>query len=333
MALYNPSSRELTAKIVYYGPGLSGKTSNLKYIYEHMEDEARGKMLSLSSDADRTILFDFLPLDMGDTRDAKVRIQLYTVPGQVFYDETRKKVLKGVDGIVFVADSQAKMAESNVHSLKQMRENLEADGLDADGIPLVLQYNKRDLKEILDLETIDEQLNPGSTPFFEAIATEGVGVEDTLKAISALVLRKLFLSPLESYAAAEGRESVHGQETAPPSGEEDGQELFPSSEEMLDSAQESAVFDVIPGESGAESSADSAEMLFVEPSSGDATSPAEPFTGKGARDAPAAGESAPVPPQETPALHLVPGQPMEAVLDIMGTKFKLKISLDPIPEE
>ncbi len=333
MALYNPSSRELTAKIVYYGPGLSGKTSNLKYIYEHMEDEARGKMLSLASDADRTILFDFLPLDMGDTRDAKVRIQLYTVPGQVFYDETRKKVLKGVDGIVFVADSQTKMAESNVHSLHQMRENLEADGLDADGIPLVLQYNKRDLREILDLEAIDEQLNPGSTPFFEAIATEGVGVEDTLKAISALVLRKLFSSPLESYAVAEAQEPFPESETAPMSGEKEEQDIFPSSEEMLDSAQESAVFDVIPGESGSGSTADSAEMLFVEPSRVEASRPAEPSAGEDARDVPAEREVAPASPQAPPALHLVPGQPMEAVLDIMGTKFRLKISLDPIPEE
>ncbi len=328
MALYNPSSRELTAKIVYYGPGLSGKTSNLKYIYEHMDDGARGKMISLSSDADRTILFDFLPLEMGDTRDARVRIQLYTVPGQVFYDETRRKVLKGVDGIVFVADSQTKMAESNVHSLEQMRENLEADGLDADDTPVVLQYNKRDLKEILDLETIDEQLNPGSTPFFEAIATEGVGVEDTLKAISALVLRKLFSRPLEVYAAAEGQEI--SREAAEVSGEGREEELFPSSEEMLDSAQESAVFDVMTTDFGAE---DPAEVLFSEPV-GRHTETPENLPREDAQPAPQSGEAATAGTvQEPPSLHLVPGQPMEAVLDIMGTKFRLKISLDPIPEE
>ncbi len=323
MALYNPSSRELTAKIVYYGPGLSGKTSNLKYIHEHMEEEANGKMISLSSDADRTILFDFLPLELGDTRDAKVRIQLYTVPGQVFYDETRRKVLKGVDGIVFVADSQKKMAESNVHSLQQMRENLEADGLSADDTPLVLQYNKRDLKDILELEQIDEQLNPGSTPFFEAIATEGVGVEDTLKAISALVLRKLFSEPIENYATPEGEESV--REPARETADGDVQDLFPSSEEMLDSAQESAVFDVMPGDFGTD---DSAEVLFEEPGAGAPASPVEESAGEESEE-----RSEPASPQEPPALHLVPGQPIEAVLDIMGTKFRLKISLDPVPEE
>ena len=332
MALFNPSSRELTAKIVYYGPGLSGKTSNLKYIYDHMDEEVRGRMLSLTSGADRTILFDFLPLEMGDTKDATVRIQLYTVPGQVFYEETRKKVLKGADGVVFVADSQRKMAEANVHSLQQLHQHLEANDLGGDAIPLVLQYNKRDLQSILDLEQIDEQLNPGSTPFFEAIASEGVGVEDTLRAISALVLRDLFSRPLESYAAAKVQQPA-------PAVVDEAEEIFANSEEMLDSAQESAVFDVLPGEFEAD---DSAELLFVEPAA--AGEPfAEPQEEPGAA-APLehpAGEPETQPPspseaptsEEAPSLHLVPGQPMEAVLDIMGTKFKLRISLEPMPEE
>ena len=337
MALFNPSSRELTAKIVYYGPGLSGKTSNLKYIYEHMDEEARGRMLSLTSEADRTILFDFLPLEMGDTKDAKVRIQLYTVPGQVFYEETRKKVLKGADGVVFVADSQKKMAEANVHALQQLHEHLEANGLAFEALPLVLQYNKRDLKSILDLEVIDEQLNPGSTPFFEAVATEGVGVEDTLRAISALVLRDLFSRPLESYAAASAQ-----QPAAAPLDE--AEEIFPGSDEMLDSAQESAVFDVLPGEFNTD---DSAELLFVEPGTDGEPfreSFSDPAAETHAERAAASGETESPPLQAPPpenhdmaaepsALHLVPGQPMEAVLDILGTKFRLIISLEPMPEE
>lgn len=341
MALFNPSSRELTAKIVYYGPGLSGKTSNLQYIYDYMEEEARGRMLSLTSDADRTILFDFLPLDMGDTKDAKVRIQLYTVPGQVFYEETRKKVLTGADGVVFVADSQKKMAEANVHSLRQLKEHLESHGVDFESVPLVLQYNKRDLEETLDLEVMDEQLNPGSTPFFEAIATEGVGVEDTLKAISALVLRQLFARPLEDYVSANGQNAA-----SEPASEAAGSEIFASSDEMLESAQESAVFDVLPGEFDAD---ESAELLFEEPGGG-----TEPFVGtpEEGREGEAIGlagdmelpdqetdsaqgpsPSVGVSAGETPSIHLVPGQPVEAVLDIMGTKFRLKISLDPILEE
>jgi len=207
MAFFDRSTNELTAKIVYYGPGLSGKTSNLEYIYENMDESERGRMLSLSTDSDRTILFDFMPLEMGKARGVNVRVQLYTVPGQVFYEETRRKVLKGTDGVVFVADSQRSASQANLDSMAQLREHLKDQGDKPEDLPLVLQYNKRDLKDILSIEELDKALNPGPIPFYEAIATEGVGVEDTLKGISSLVLRKIFSKPLEELGSrAEGQE-------------------------------------------------------------------------------------------------------------------------------
>jgi mutual gliding-motility protein MglA len=191
MALLNHVTRELTAKIVYYGPGLCGKTSNLKFIYENTDDEQRTKMLSLSTEADRTLFFDFLPMDLGTMRGFKVRVQLYTVPGQVFYEETRKRVLKGCDGVVFVADSQRRMAEANRESLLQLHQHLKDNHLLFSEIALVLQYNKRDLGDLLSVEELDRDLNPGNVPFFEAVASEGIGVEDTLKAIIRLVMANI----------------------------------------------------------------------------------------------------------------------------------------------
>lgn len=191
MALLNHTTREITAKVVYYGPGLCGKTSNLKYIYESLEDEDRGRMLTLATEADRTLFFDFLPVDLGTMRGFRVRLQLYTVPGQVFYEETRKRVLKGCDGVVFVADSQRQMAEANKESLAQLHQHLSEKGIRFADVAFVLQYNKRDLQELLTVEEMDIALNPENVPFFEAVASEGIGVEDTLKAIIRLVLMNL----------------------------------------------------------------------------------------------------------------------------------------------
>lgn len=191
MVVLNPVKRELTAKIVYYGPGLCGKTTNLHYIYESMDEGSRGKMLSLSTETDRTLFFDFLPLDMGEVKGFRVRVQLYTVPGQVFYEETRKRVLKGADGIVFVADSQRSMFEANRQSFAQLTAQLKDNGIDPESLPIVLQFNKRDLPEISTVEELDQALNPGKLPFFEAIANEGVGVEDTLRSVTKQVLKNL----------------------------------------------------------------------------------------------------------------------------------------------
>ena len=191
MVLFNYSTKELTAKIVYYGPGLCGKTTNLEFIYESLPEEKRGRMLSLSTQTDRTLYFDFLPVELGDIRGMKTRVQLYTVPGQVFYDETRRMVLKGVDGVVFVADSQAAMAEANLESFKNLEDTLIMHGLELSDVSMVLQFNKRDLPDIQTVEEMNAALNRFNVPFYEAIATTGIGVHDTLKAISKLVLRSL----------------------------------------------------------------------------------------------------------------------------------------------
>lgn len=191
MVLFNYSTKELTAKIVYYGPGLCGKTTNLQFIYDNLAADKRGRMLSLSTQTDRTLYFDFLPVELGDIRGMKTRVQLYTVPGQVFYNETRKMVLKGVDGIVFVADSQIQMADANLESYRNLEENIKEHGADLARIPLVLQFNKRDLPSIQTIEEMNAALNRYNSPFYEVIATTGIGVQDTLKAISKLVLLSL----------------------------------------------------------------------------------------------------------------------------------------------
>jgi signal recognition particle receptor subunit beta len=191
MVLFNYSTRELTAKIVYYGPGLCGKTTNLQYVHGNLPDNVKGKMLSLSTKTDRTLFFDFLPIDLGEIRGMKTRVQLYTVPGQVFYNETRKLVLKGADGIVFVADSQAQMLGANVESFKNLEENLKAHGHTLSEMPHVLQFNKRDLPKISGIEEINNAINRYNAPFYESVATTGIGVQDTLKAITKLVLLHL----------------------------------------------------------------------------------------------------------------------------------------------
>ena len=191
MVFFNYALRKLNAKIVYYGPGLCGKTTNLQWIHDHFEGGQRGKMISLSTEGDRTIFFDLLPLDIGSIRGMDVTLQLYTVPGQVHYNSTRQLVLRGADGVVFVADSQATMRTSNVDSLRNLEENLSLQGVEIDGFPHVLQFNKRDLGDLISIEDLDSDLNHHSTPFFEATAVEGVGVQETLEGIVKLVMRSL----------------------------------------------------------------------------------------------------------------------------------------------
>ena len=191
MVLFNYSTKELTAKVVYYGPGLCGKTTNLQWIHEKLPIKNKGKMLSLATETDRTLFFDFLPIELGSIRGMKTRIQLYTVPGQVFYNATRRMVLKGADCVVFVCDSQEAMLDANLESLENLRQNLEANEIDAAEIPMVLQYNKRDLPNALPTEILDERLNLRGLPFYEAVAMKGTGVFETLKAVAKLVLSEL----------------------------------------------------------------------------------------------------------------------------------------------
>jgi signal recognition particle receptor subunit beta len=192
MAFINYSAREINCKLVYYGPGLCGKTTNLKYIYEKTAADAKGKMISLATETERTLFFDFLPLALGEIRGFKTRFHLYTVPGQVFYDASRKLILKGVDGVVFVADSQEERFEANVESLENLKSNLREQGYDYDKIPIVVQYNKRDLPNAVPVESLREALNPtGKIPDFEAAAQSGKGVFETLKALARLVLQEL----------------------------------------------------------------------------------------------------------------------------------------------
>jgi signal recognition particle receptor subunit beta len=192
MVFFNYATMQMAAKIVYYGPGLCGKTTNLHVIYGRTAPTARGEMVSLETETDRTLFFDLLPIDVGVIGGFKTRLQLYTVPGQVFYNTTRKLVLKGVDGIVFVADSQRPMLEPNKDSFRNLRENLAEIGLAVEDVPVVLQYNKRDLSNILSLEELNAALNPeGKHESFEASAAHGTGVFETLKGISKLTLRAL----------------------------------------------------------------------------------------------------------------------------------------------
>jgi signal recognition particle receptor subunit beta len=191
MSFINYLSREINCKIVYYGPGLCGKTTNLQYIYNRTNPEAKGKMISLATETERTLFFDFLPLEIGEIRGFKTRFHLYTVPGQVFYDASRKLILKGVDGVVFVADSQMLRAEANIESLENLRTNLGEQGYNLDTLPYVIQYNKRDMPSISSVQELRRMLNPDSVPDFSAIATSGEGVFETLKSVAKLVLTEL----------------------------------------------------------------------------------------------------------------------------------------------
>ena len=192
MAFINYSAREINCKLVYYGPGLCGKTTNLKHIYEKTSNQAKGKMISLATETERTLFFDFLPLALGEIRGFKTRFHLYTVPGQVFYDASRKLILKGVDGVVFVADSQEERFEANLESLENLQQNLREQGYDLNKISWVIQYNKRDLPNAVAIDELRNALNPdGKVIDFEASAATGKGVFETLKALAKLVLNEL----------------------------------------------------------------------------------------------------------------------------------------------
>jgi signal recognition particle receptor subunit beta len=191
VSLINYSSREINCKIVYYGPGLCGKTTNLQHIYSRVPQETRGKMISLATEMDRTLFFDFLPLELGQIRGFRTRFHLYTVPGQVYYNASRKLILKGVDGIVFVADSQIDRFEANIESYMNMLDNLTEHDLAIEKIPFVMQYNKRDLPRVVPVDDLERELNPRKAPYFEAVALRGTGVFDTLKVACKLVLKTL----------------------------------------------------------------------------------------------------------------------------------------------
>jgi len=191
MTFINYAAREINCKIVFYGPGLGGKTTNLQYIYDRTNSNSKGKLISLATETDRTLFFDFLPLDLGTVRGFRTRFHLYTVPGQVFYDASRKLILRGVDGVVFVADSQRARAESNIESLQNLDKNLKEQGYDLATIPYVLQFNKRDLPTSMPADEMYQQLNIKGEPTFEAVAPQGVGVFETLKAVAKLVLLEL----------------------------------------------------------------------------------------------------------------------------------------------
>ncbi len=191
MSFINYSSREINCKIVYYGPGLCGKTTNLQFIYKKTSPQQKGKLISLATETERTLFFDFLPIALGDMRGFKVRFHLYTVPGQVFYAASRKLILKGVDGVVFVADSQIERTDANIESLEDLRINLADQGYELERLPFTIQYNKRDLPNVVPVAELDSLLNPDKVPSFECVATQGRGVFETLKNIGKQVLMEL----------------------------------------------------------------------------------------------------------------------------------------------
>jgi mutual gliding-motility protein MglA len=188
MSFINYASREINCKIVYYGPGLCGKTTNLQFVYTKTAPEAKGKMISLATETERTLFFDFLPLALGEIKGFKTRFHLYTVPGQVFYDASRKLILKGVDGVVFVADSQEERMDANFESLDNLEINLKEQGYELGKLPYVIQYNKRDLPNVVPVEEMRRELNLMNVPDFEACAMSGEGVFETLKAVAKLIL-------------------------------------------------------------------------------------------------------------------------------------------------
>jgi len=191
MTFINYASREINCKIVYYGPGLCGKTTNLQWIYEKTNPNAKGKLISLATETDRTLFFDFLPLELGTVRGFKTRFHLYTVPGQVFYDASRKLILKGVDGVIFVADSQVERMDANVEAIENLVVNLKSQGYDLMNIPYVLQFNKRDLPNVAPVDEMVRLLKKKEEPVIDAVAPKGVGVFETLKAVAKLVLSEL----------------------------------------------------------------------------------------------------------------------------------------------
>ncbi len=191
MSFIRYATKEVNCKIVYFGPGLSGKTTNVQYIYEHTQNEQRGKLVTLSTENERTLFFDFLPLAVGDVKGYKTRFHLYTLPGQIFYETSREFILKGIDGAVFVADSQSERMEANIESYETLEKSLDRQGYDVHKLPLVFQYNKRDLPGVVSIDELEGTFNPMKRPFFEAVASRGLGVMETLQAISQSVIREL----------------------------------------------------------------------------------------------------------------------------------------------
>ncbi len=191
MSLINYSSREINCKVVYYGPGLGGKTTNIQYVYEKLAPETKGKLVTLATEMDRTLFFDFLPLELGEVKGFKTRFHLYTVPGQVYYNASRKLILRGVDGIVFVADSSEARFDANIEALYNLHDNLKEYDLSLDQIPFVMQWNKRDVPDAIPVSELVEELNPEGYEHFEGIAVKGVGVFDTLKCVAKQILRQL----------------------------------------------------------------------------------------------------------------------------------------------
>ncbi len=191
MSLINYVTKVAHCKIIYYGPGLSGKTTNIQYVYEHTQQEQRGKLVTLSTENERTLFFDFLPLAVGDVRGYTTRFHLYSIPGQTFYEISRQFIFKGVDGVVFVADSQAERMDANIESFESLERSLDKQGYDLSKLPLIYQYNKRDMSDIVSIQELEATLNPMHKPYFEAVANRGVGVMETLQAISQAVIREL----------------------------------------------------------------------------------------------------------------------------------------------
>ncbi len=191
MSFINYTTKEINCKVIYFGPGLGGKTTNIQYIYEQTQQSDRGKLVTLSTENERTLFFDFLPLAIGEVRGFKTRFHLYTIPGQTFYEVSRQFILKGVDGIVFVADSQTERMEANIESFESLEKSLEKQGYDIHKLPLVFQYNKRDLPATVTIQELEATFNPMHRPYFEAIAHRGQGVMDTLQSVSQLVIREL----------------------------------------------------------------------------------------------------------------------------------------------
>ena len=280
MVFFNWATMQMAAKIVYYGPGLCGKTSNLSYIYAKTSPKSRGEMVSLETESDRTLFFDLLPIEVGTIGGFKTRLQLYTVPGQVFYNTTRKLVLKGVDGLVFVADSQRPMREANVESFKSLVENIEELGLSIDELPLVLQFNKRDLDNILTEEELNSDLNPDDTyPWHPASAINGEGVFETLKEITKLTLKKLRTRMAAPQADASPRPPLGSPPAAPapPPAEEPPppKAAAPISASSLARAAEEGAGDGFPVPPAIKATAeDSPESQVSEPHPGDEAKPA-----------------------------------------------------------
>ena len=255
MALFNYATRELSAKIVYYGPGLSGKTTNIEMVHKMLRPEQKGRLISLPTETDRTLFFDFLPIELGQIKGFKVRFHLYTVPGQVFYNATRRLVLQGVDGVVFVADSQREMINGDMESLKNLMDNLSSYGKKLEELPFVLQYNKRDLRNAAPVAELDAALNFVHVPTFEAVAPAGKGVTETLVGISRMVfahLRKTLLMPgemaahddIDDLADARIRKTFVMQEAEPLEEISDVEEIREGGEEVRAASPEAPVAEV-----------------------------------------------------------------------------------------